>query len=198
MANFNIFTTIPAGPNDPADDQPLMQSNNANTAGFLAVDHVAPGVVGAGFHQKVTFKSAPNPIPAAPTDPESIEYTNVGVANNLIQQLYWRNQSGIFPLSSIRAFGLISTIITPLPPGGIITALNGFNISKIVVTGPFLGGVYNYAITLNTNTVDGVNISVFTNTNTSVSIPYTFTGGVLTLTVPGTAGILLSFLILQI
>lgn len=60
-APFPIDTTIPAAPNDPADDQPKMQTNFANIDGYLTVDHIEPGEMNAGYHSQVHMlnQSAP-------------------------------------------------------------------------------------------------------------------------------------------
>jgi hypothetical protein len=63
--SFPININIPSTNDDPADDQPIMQQNYANIAGFLAVDHVPAGSIGDGFHKQVTFYS--NNVPTLPT-----------------------------------------------------------------------------------------------------------------------------------
>jgi len=73
---FPININIPAAKNTPAQDQPEMQKNYANIAGFLAVDHTAAGSINAGTHTHVTFPK--NVIPT----PVLGNYTPVLFTNN--------------------------------------------------------------------------------------------------------------------
>lgn len=70
---YPINVNIPAANNDPADDQPLMQTNFANINSYLQVDHTNPATTGAGEHKQVTFNS--NNVPAIPTSPPVL-FTN--------------------------------------------------------------------------------------------------------------------------
>jgi hypothetical protein len=186
--NFNINGLIPAGPNDPADDQPIMQQNYANTKSYLAVDHIIPGAVGAGFHQKVTFNSAPNPIPSAPIDPISVEYTNVGVADNSKQQLYWRNENAIYPLSALKAFANFPT------GNGAIVPYNSFNIASI----SGVGGVYTITIASKVIKSTIKPIILITPSVSFSTLSYTIVGNVLTITSTSLASQDINFAIIQI
>jgi hypothetical protein len=75
---FPININIPAAKNTPAQDQPEMQKNYANIAGFLAVDHTAAGSINAGTHTHVTFPT--NVVPSK--DPITEKYTPVLFTNN--------------------------------------------------------------------------------------------------------------------
>lgn len=80
---YSINTAIPAAKNTPAQDQPEMQKNFANIAGFLAVDHTAPGTANiAGTHTHVTFPN--NVVPSA-------------VSGNYTPVLFTNNQDGKQP-----------------------------------------------------------------------------------------------------
>ncbi len=86
MSTFPINTSIPAAGNDPADDQPEMQSNFANISGYLQVDHTNPNATGAGQHDQVTFNS--NNVPSVPTalvggNYQGITFTNTVGAGNV-------------------------------------------------------------------------------------------------------------------
>jgi len=76
---FPININIPAAKNTPAQDQPEMQKNYANIAGFLAVDHTAPGSFDAGTHTHVTFPNKVVPIP---------------VSGEYVPSLFTNNQDG--------------------------------------------------------------------------------------------------------
>lgn len=70
---FPFDPTIPAAPNDPADDQPLMQTNFASINSWTNVDHVPFNTSPAGTHKQVTFSS--NNVPAPPVSPPQL-FTN--------------------------------------------------------------------------------------------------------------------------
>lgn len=171
---FPIDTNIPDGPNDPADDQPIMKQNNANTVGWMSVDHITPGSFGNGWHQKVTFKNIPIPIPGSGvpnplniiTDPASVEYTNVGIADPSKVQLYWRNQTFISPLSATKAFCSFSSLTGIIPPGGVVTTINSFNVDSIIATSPS-GGLITYTINFTPGAIFGLNVVPIISPNVS-------------------------------
>jgi hypothetical protein len=75
-------STIPASPNDPADDQPLMLANFSAIATWVDVDHVGFNVSGYGTHEQVTF--AANNVPITPVAPPILFTNNKdGVGNTL-------------------------------------------------------------------------------------------------------------------
>jgi hypothetical protein len=207
--SFPININIPNAPNDPADDQPIMKQNYANIAGFLAIDHVAAGSVGNGFHQQITYFK--ENIPGGPpTDPTSIGFTanstllsqTIGPSTTIAQGFY-QNQNGIFPQSAVRAFGtFISTNSFP----GTFLPTNSFNVVNIV--GQFGAGVEKYTINLvagSTNVVSSnavVLITLSNNINLSGAATltnYTLVGNVLTITsLTPPAPIIYNFAILQI
>lgn len=108
-APFPIDTTIPAAPNDPADDQPKMQTNFANIDGYLTVDHIEPGEMNAGYHSQVHMlnQSAPG----------------IGTANGVLycnndgtgSWPVWQNAAGAQQLQGIGIVGPNS--FTFLSPG---------------------------------------------------------------------------------
>jgi len=127
---FPIDVSIPAANDTGAEDQEPMRKNFENIQGFLSVDHVAPGTTVpaniSGKHKQITFEEY-HP-PGKPIDPVSVAYTNVGIEDDSHPQHFWRNSQGIFPLSGIRAFGLIN--------GKIETSTGGPSlISKLNLTG---------------------------------------------------------------
>lgn len=60
-------TTVPAGPNNPSDDQPVMLQNNQSDSSIWATDHFGYNVNSGGYHQqtrmanRTTYPLAPNP-----------------------------------------------------------------------------------------------------------------------------------------
>jgi len=67
---FPFNPNIPSAPNDPADDQPIMQTNNASINSIIAVDHVGFNAASnGGFHNKSTYVSqGSNPATLANTN----------------------------------------------------------------------------------------------------------------------------------
>lgn len=66
MTTFTFDTTVPAANNAPKNDQPIMQINNASTAGLIAVDHVGFNFPDGGYHKIIhqTPQSDPVSIPS--------------------------------------------------------------------------------------------------------------------------------------
>jgi len=171
---FPIDGTIPAANNDPADDQPIMQDNFANTKGFLTVDHIAPGTNSspnfAGFHKQVTYSSSF--LPAAPVNPRGISFTaNSASADPLftghttnsaspVVQNFFRNSNNIFPMTAVRAFGLLQLNTSPVEPG-FLTILNGFNIHSFQTGGVIGVAGKDFIVRIVTNSVVGDNVAVF-------------------------------------
>lgn len=152
--SFPIFTSIPGANNDPADDQPLMQSNFANIFGFLDVDHITPGATNDGYHQQIHLlnQSAPGLGTA-----NGVLYAN---AIGGVSYPIWQNAvSSVLPLiSPVTANVSGSTTI----PGGIVLkwgqfALPASSSSSGVVSfgtsgGNFPTACYNVQLTLVTKT----------------------------------------------
>lgn len=59
--SFQYNPNIPSAPNDPADDQPIMQLNAAAINGIIGVDHVGFNTLGGGFHKKSTYVNQGTP-----------------------------------------------------------------------------------------------------------------------------------------
>lgn len=68
--------TIPVTNDDPADDQPLMQTNFASINTLINVDHVGFSNAQYGQHNQVTF--AANNVPTTPTVPPVLFTNTVG------------------------------------------------------------------------------------------------------------------------
>lgn len=75
---------VPAGPDDPADDQPQMLVNTQSINSILDVDHFTFVEPNSGFHRQVTFPQ--NFTPSVPTSPPVL-FTALD-PNNL-PQLFW-------------------------------------------------------------------------------------------------------------
>lgn len=91
MSSFSYTSSIPATNNDPADDQPLMQTNFSSISSLLAVDHVGFNTANGGMHNQITFPA--NNVPSVPTSPPVL-FRNIqdGAGNNLpgsVPQLFF-------------------------------------------------------------------------------------------------------------
>jgi hypothetical protein len=188
--SYPINTSIPAASHTPAADQPEMQTNFNNISQYLAVDHVLAGAANNGQHKQVRLPTS-NVPGVAPTDPASVIYSAPGSADTK-SQLFFQNQSGIFLLDCVKAFGVFTT------SGGTVNTFdNQYNCVSIINNPPSLPTVYT--ITLQTNAVTNNNIVVFVNNSATgaTAISWSFSNPVLTLTGTGAFGNKLSFIILQ-
>jgi len=185
---FSFNTNIPAAPNNPSVDQPDMIVNNQSTNGIIAVDHITFNTANGGQHKQVTFNN--KNVPVAQTDPQSVLYTDSGVAST-VSQLLFRNQNIILPISALRAFGNFITAI------GAVVPSNSYNVSTIV--GTAAGANDNYAITLTANATSSDNVTVLILVNRAIpNFVYTFTGNVLTISIATPSiGTLVNFAIYQ-
>lgn len=172
MTTFSYYPNIPNGPDNPSFDQPLMQTNSQSINSIINVDHLTfnssgsggPGT-SAGQHKQVTFngKNVPG---GTPTDPLSIMYTNniisAGSFNttsaSTVAEVFYQNNSGIFPVSMIKAFGSFDNMGNPL---------NTWNIALSTPGGHPTPGTF--IMQLNTNVVTGNNYIVLA--TSSVTLP---------------------------
>ena len=143
--SFTFSTTVPAAPDNPSVDQPDMLQNNVATNGILAVDHITFNLLGGGEHKQVTFNG--KNVPGAQTEPKSVLYTNnVGAtatntaSASTVAEVFYRNQSAIFPVSMIKAFGCFDG-------GG--NPLNTWNMSIALPAGHPSAGNYNVDLAVN-------------------------------------------------
>ncbi len=71
MTTFSYNTSVPNGPNDPADDQPFMLTNTASISGLISTNHVGFNTTNGGIHTVINFLNqtvdpsidAMNPLP---------------------------------------------------------------------------------------------------------------------------------------
>jgi hypothetical protein len=122
MSFFAFTLNIPSAPDDPADDQPIMQINNNSIFGWAAVDHVGFNVANTGgYHNKVTF------IPNAATGPGigngiGVMFANATIPNTGFTSTafpYWQNASQILP------FVMGSPIVAGTQVTPTVNAVNG-------------------------------------------------------------------------
>lgn len=174
--------SIPAAANNPSNDQPDMQTNTDAIDSIIAVDHVsfnaAAGDV-SGAHEQITFND--KNVPGAQTDPKSTLYTNDGTAST-ISELFYRNQSGIFLISSIKAFGRV------IPNTGALSNALNCTVSSFGAT---------VVIALTAGVVTGNNVCIFASQAANLGPNYTFSNPNLTLT-PTDATQPVSFIVIQI
>tara|TARA_R110000868_G_scaffold121883_3_gene323341 strand:- start:11592 stop:12161 length:570 start_codon:yes stop_codon:yes gene_type:complete len=185
--NFTYNANIPASGNNPSMDQPIMQENAQSISSLIAIDHVGFSTNNGGYHHKVTLNDVTDPSTVAITNPESLIYSANGTADTN-SQLFFKNQSGLFLLNCVKAFGVFTT------SGSAVSSFNNsYNCASISGSGTA------YAITLNANAVTGNNVIVFVNNSASaaIGIGWSFSNPVLTLTGTGAFNNKFSFIILQ-
>lgn len=147
MITYNV--NIPDAPNNPSNDQPLMQTNTNAIDTILGVDHVSFNITNppdGGTHKQVTFST--KNAPGAQTDPQSVLYTGSGTAST-ISQLLFRNQNGTFQISTTRAWALCDA-------AGIVST-QSINVSSVT-----RNSAGNYSIVLTANAVSTINFAILT------------------------------------
>lgn len=164
---FPVNVGIPAANNAPADDQPIMQLNTQNLVNTIAVDHLSPNVAGSGKHKQVQFLTAAV-APGAQIDPASVIYpaSLAGQASANVEA-YYKNASGIFPMSAIKAFATFTIA------GAVVTIQNQLNISTIT----FDGTQNRFLVTLVAGAVNGNFPTIILNTNMRIQSNYVWTLG---------------------
>lgn len=197
MTTYTYNSNVPASPNNPSSDQPIMLINTQSIASIIGTDHLTFGTAAAvgtidGQHLQVTFSS--ENAPGAQTDPISTLYTGAGTASTKAQ-LYFRNQDGIFPVSPIKAFGRFTTQNVN---GAVVPSVssNVTSVTAFTSTSPGRG----YTIALPAGAVNGTNVCVLLNLANGGAPTWTFAANTLTIIISNadTASILLSFAILQV
>lgn len=157
MPNYSYFNT-PIATNNPADDQPNMNTNFASVNSLLGTDHVSFNENNGGTHLQCTFNS--ENTPSTPTDPTSVLFTTAGAASS-VADLRFINHNATFPLNFIRAAGVCTS-------AGIASG-QSFNLSGAT---PFVRNSAGfYTITLAANVVTGTNYGVIASTS---KIPSTY------------------------
>lgn len=190
---FTFNDQIPAANNNPSADQGQMLINNQSTNSIIAVDHVTFNTANSGTHKQVTYID--KFVPAVPSDPTSVAYTDVGKADASHPQNYWKNSQGTFPLSAIRAFGAFGIVGATTPA---VTNINGINvtgISAVKVT-----SIFTYTISLTANSTNGTNFVAIVSPSINNSYLYSLSADTLTIVVNQslTPFFTINFLILQI
>jgi hypothetical protein len=164
--SFSFNDGIPAAPNNPSVDQPIMLQNNVSTQGIMTVDHIGFNAANGGQHQWTQFPIAASfPTPPTPTAMNSVAFPAAGIANIAVAQYKFQTSLSTVFLSAVKAFALGTS-------GGIL-ASQSFNVASIV-----RNSVGNYTVTLDANTVTGTDYAVFvSNTgnagNTAIVNSYT-------------------------
>lgn len=197
MTDFKYTLNIPNGPNNPSNDQPIMQTNNNSNALIWDVDHYGFNNINGGLHAQSTYPLITTP--ATPTGLASVAYTSPGLADSTTAEYLYKNSSATFPLSSIKAFCLFVSSATQ-PVTNIIPA-NQFNINGNISQVPG-GGSSLFTININPGVLPTVNAAVFiTINNFTGTFTYGFTSTTQLLIQTSSASALskaISILIIQI
>jgi len=203
MTNYSFDETIPATNNNPSTDQPGMLINNVSTKGIISTDHVTFGLANGGSHLQNTFYAQQSPSIGSslailyPGARPSVYSNSTGSSAT---NTYLLNTIGVFPTSMIKAGG---TFVTTNVAGN-VSMVSQFNLN--VTAGQIItNGTGLYTINLLTGATTGDNVIVLP-TIKEAGVPggfsvvpgWNFTGNVLKLNCGTTAGITVTFIILQI
>lgn len=146
--SFSFNDGVPAAPDNPSVDQPIMLQNNVSNQGIWAVDHIGFNAANGGQHQWTQFPITSSfPTPPTPTGMSSVAFPGAGVANPAAAQYFYQNSQVTTQLSCVRAWALCST-------GGII-ATQSVNVMSVTRT-----GTGNYSVVLTANAVTSSNFAV--------------------------------------
>lgn len=135
--------TIPSTGGRPSAQYTDIQTNFNSIQTLIDIDHVDFNDADYGKHSQVTIPAVTAPV--AQTNPQSVLYTQNGVAVS-ISDLAFRNQTGTFPITFIRAFALLDA-------SGAILSSQSFNVASIAA-GP--GGSKDITFNCVTGTAFGV------------------------------------------
>ena len=185
--------SIPYNINEPAanvypgDSQPRMLVNTSSISTIISVDHVGFNTPGGGQHEQVTFNG--NNVPAAPVGVISVLYTNDGIANPPVPELFWKNSQATLPISLPKAYAVFQATGAP-------ALLNSFNIASVAPSGPF-GATSNYTITVSANVIFGNDPGVLITASANYTAQYTYAANVLQIfNVPANAHVTVLFLLI--
>lgn len=175
---FSYYPNVPNGPNDPADDQPLMQVNAQSINNLIAVDHVGFNTANGGIHKVIHFS---NQVADPGASAFGQLYTKTVNATN---QLFYKTPAG--------NVAQLTSDLTPSPgqngytylPGGIILQ---WGIRTMNLSGGSGTGVVNFSAFNNINFPNNIfNVSVTllsdqsnTSSNNTLSV-INYTGGGMT------------------
>ena len=191
--SFTFYNDIPASANNPSDDQPLMLQNNTTHPQIWNVDHISFNNPDGGKHKQITFQD--QYVPSAPTDPESIVYTDIQSGTAFSNsQLYFKNSGSPYLLNCVRAFGSLT-----FNAGFSYNNSYNMNIASITTT------LSTLTLSLNSNVVIGNNVIIIPYLSNVGSASqtirrYTFSNPSVTFTtsaIQWSNGNILTFIILQ-
>lgn len=143
--SYNL--NIPDAPNNPSDDQPLMQINTNALDTIIAIDHISFNTANGGNHQQVHLPSFTNPSVVNGTATQgSVIYSAAGTADTARAQIFYKNAFGVaLPISPIKAFGSFD---------GAGVTLNSINVTAV------RNSQGNFTLTITANAITGTNYSV--------------------------------------
>ncbi len=184
---------IPAGPNNPSADRPLMTINTNAVSTIMAVDHYTFADTSAGQHKQVTFPS--KVAQGAQATDEGTIYTADGVQSTKAE-LIFKNANADFNISCIKAVGSFAMVAA----AGAVTPIMSIGVSTIAASSSTV-----YVITLLPNVTTGTKAAIFMNLSKSPTGFYTYintslSANVLTITFDSAAvsvGAIASFAIIQ-
>jgi len=150
---------IPDAPNNPSTDQPKMKQNTNAIDDLISVDHLTFQATNFGKHKQTSFEgfsagTVPGGVPA------SVAYPAAGVATTARAQYYFKNSTNRFPLSTVRAWGMVTS-------AGALVVGQSFNVDNVALVGN------TFTITLVANCTGSANYGVMVQDTTSAAAIFT-------------------------
>jgi hypothetical protein len=177
---------VPNGPDDPADDQPLMLTNTQSINSWVTFDHVgfntAPPGTSSGLHSQVTFAQAVNSPPGFPNGGNAQLWDGNNGAG--VGFPFWSNSSGSFALVNLLP-SVLATGYSAIAGGLIIQwgiqTLPGTSNPTGTITFPLAGGFptacFNVIVSLQATANTSTSNTIFVmGTPTKNSFNWGFTG----------------------
>src|SRR5690606_599913 len=133
MPTYTFFPNIPQPTDDPSVSQAQLLQNFQSIRDWNETDHYAFGTGNDGWHKQLNFPAV-GTLPSF-TGFQSGVVTAAGTASPTSAQIFFKNSESTYPLSSIRAFGVVTVA------GSLVS---GYGVASI--SHPSTG---SYSITLN-------------------------------------------------
>lgn len=183
MPTFAYNTGIPNGPNNPSDDQPLMQTNTNSINSIIGVDHYTFGTGASvtngsdGYHKIIHLP--PQSTPATIASILQLFSQNATFASVTDTQLFYKTGAG----GVAQLTGASASTSGYLFTNGLIIqwglkALSGGGTGILTFTNPFPTNCLWVGATLQTTAPSGANPNTISivNTPSNTQVTYNFSG----------------------
>jgi hypothetical protein len=152
---FTFNPNIPNAPNDPGDDQPIMQSNNASINSIIPVNHVGFNTPNGGYHTLLNFNANVSTPGIALGVATFYPFFSGGVTKP-----YWQNAA--------QNYELVGGILTQLANPGYFRLSNGLMFQWGTATVTSGNGSYNFPTGFPTNCFTVVQTPIRNSSNVDI------------------------------